>query len=714
MMKHLLHVLAITASAALLACWPGGCSRQPDADDAYSGGYDESALITITAANGYADIVFPANQLIVMLADGFTRDDMLALAEEMDIRIVGQIPSLQCYQVELTAQDAEELAAAAARLRARAEIKSAGFNLIRRGFGADDTSGTRIVSSPRSDNFDTIPRATATEIGSCPASPDVSLLSDESLLPYHFTGYLSALEIMIWLNAYLTPGPIQIALLLPDGYNYRNSELRHMTDFTFNASERGGNGNTLSMLSDDDHGSALAGIIFAENNGTGINGLATTLVGEDNTPITVARPANDSEFSVLVAVQALAEQGHIVMLPARYGPFRMMDISGGPAYAAELQAGAVTYSSIMQMYPEVLFVAAAPPVHMELTDGDAEFDPHGLENLIVVTAWSAADMKTKASQAAYGEFVDIAAPGDAVAVADHNGTVVLRSSTDYAAAFVTSAAAMLWSVGGNTCGPSDIKAFLQGCTWNDSLTQPGNAAQLYMSDALACLLWEKYGDQPWASALNWDSDGDYDPPEQIEIHLCYARYEITVEGFGSYSMDPEGDICHTDYPVMLDNSGTRWTLGITGRDAGGMNYLDLMMTAPSTQPFALEYAYPVSDDYVQLSAYIVADTNGDCRYGQNEEKVFSGRGISGTVSFTSCSIVDLQETGGELLPSILSVDIEIDAVLRGATPDQDTVTARITGKMQGVEVYAMNPLLPFTNDVETSCIGTGSFGSRGN
>ena len=122
-------VLLSLAALCIILCV--GCGDKRDADAPYTSGYDPAKLVTIQQAEGYPDIQFPVNQLVVYTEEGMTRQEFLNLIDKMkDIKLIGQVPSIGFYQLEVKAQTTAELDQVMASLRAVEGIEGATYNLL--------------------------------------------------------------------------------------------------------------------------------------------------------------------------------------------------------------------------------------------------------------------------------------------------------------------------------------------------------------------------------------------------------------------------------------------------------------------------------------------------------------------------------------------------------------------------------------------------------
>ena len=89
--------------------------------------------------------------------------------------------------------------------------------------------------------------------------------------------------------------------------------------------------------------------------------------------------------------------------------------------------------------------------------------------------------------------------------------------------------------------------------------------QLSFALPLVDLLWEDYGGEDWAtSILEAPGGGIPTGPVEVVVRLC-AGATLEVEGFGTYTEDPDR-ICTTRAIVVLSSDGTSMYTGMTWQE----------------------------------------------------------------------------------------------------------------------------------------------------
>ena len=655
-----------------------GCIDNRPEDEPYSDGYDPAKLTTISQEDGYPDIQFPVNQLIVYTEEGVEREEAVAFFDAVEgVKLIGQIPSIGFYQVEVHADTIDELKEFKDMLIAQPEIKGSSYNML------------------LADNAD---------VGSCPVQPDVKLPEqlEMDIEPYYQTKYFTALEIMQGLRDIITLHPVTIGIL-EDGY----ADNQEFDDSTIeNYSERKATGRRIPLLNDE-HGTEVAGIICGDNDGQGINGLASTLVG-DRLSVVMARPKANLFFETCIAMALMIVQGGADIINGSFSHPPFSDPSAD--WAMEIKAG---YTEVMNHFPDVLFVFSAGNDGVEMDGNNTAPGGIRLDNSLTVSAWQHDDPSSRVSGFNYGDVVDISAPGDMVAVVGVNGLVRWESGTSFSTPMVTSAAALLKSIGGGTLSPIEIKTLMLDPSFHGERTEPGGGIQLSFAHPLVDLLWQQYQSFDWAEfILDSNRDGLHDIPEIIESTICEGT-GVTIPEFGTFSLDQEYP-CNPGISMFLEPAGSSWDIYLAHltNDVNDEMGVSIMGGA---EIFELNQSYPFSDENT-LTLNITCDNmidETDCTFEDPIDGDFTllVSSTTGTFSFTRCSISERTSTGE---PKYLSIDVMFDCSVKGAVTtyypsdpifpiDVDEITTNAKGWIKNIRALTMDPLGTFNEHVEQVC-----------
>jgi hypothetical protein len=641
-------------------------------DESFSGDYDPEDLISISQGEGFPDLSFPRNQLIIQAHSNTSREEILDLLSRLRIKMIGQIPALGIYQVRVNASDRSELDKIMQQLLSYEQISHACYNLL---------------------------CSKAGDVGECPVMPDVRLppdVTDAELRPYNQTQYFTALEIIQGLRDEISMDRVTIGLL-EDGYNSSNGEFDDIT--IENVSERNADGSRVQFDESDNHGSAVTGLICADNDGNLVNGIASTLLG-DKLKVIMARPRNNSFLAILTAIFNLAMASNIVNTGYILGPFN------DPALIPEYW---IPFRNSMSNFPWVLFVIPAPNIDIQAADINAL--PPGdvtLYNTITVTSWSENDPSRRAINAGSGEGVDMSAPGINISLLNDMGGAEFMSGTCFAAAQVTSAAALVKSVGGSDLRSREIKQCLLEAS-ESVPTGPGGGIQLNYANPLVDLLWKQYNGHSWAQhAMDWDSDGLHDTPEQIEMKLC-EEANMMVDEFGIFY--PElATGCAPGVPFFMSTDGRNWSIDIAGYNAhADLAEFHFQTSEPHT--FELNRSFPIGgvDSPLWLQVIIIMDPDYDCLSDTSASDgfYFNSISISGNFTFTRCSVLERTSSGE---PRYLLMDIHFDAILFGILDEwlggihtTSEITTGAEGWLTSVTVHPITPLGTFEEAIDEIC-----------
>ncbi len=674
----LLFFLLLVCTVALI-----NCAAKRDEDAPYSSGYDNASLVTITQSEGYPDIRFPVNQLVVYTEDNMTRTEFLDLLRgRRDVQVIGQLPSVGLYQLEVEAETVEELDTIKEDLTAIEGISGAAYNIL---------------------------RSDLAEIGSCPVQPDIGLsdVSEYDKLPYYQINYYTALEIMQGLREKLTLNQVTVGIV-ELGYD-QNVEFDDIV--IENVSERADNGTRRELSTDtvlNSHGTSVAGIICADNDGIDVNGLANTLIGNKLRVVMANSGFEDPLWMgdcIAMAMTVIDGGADVVNSSFGYGPFD----NATSELARDIIAG---FTHVMNRFPDVLFVNAAPNQNVELTGNNHAPAGIRLSNSLTVSRWYHEHPGRRMEHAGYGDPVDISAPGDNLKTVFPHGLVTSRSGTSFAAPMVTSAAALLKAIGGPGLSPAEIKNLLLDPSFHGERCEPGGGIQLNFAFPLVDLLWQEYQGEQWAEQyLAGESGEQHTIPEIVSSRLCESTW-LTVDYYGTFELADDGD-CPSGLSMILDPQGTQWSI-FASHLSNDANDLAELTVAGTPAVFALDTNYDLSQD--TLSVAIIDDDmiNEECESVDAQDGDFFFRGTSngGSYRFTRCTITERTSDGK---PKYLRVDVDFSGTMVGyvttyypSDPVLPIVTDELgtsfSGLIKDVRVATLDPFGTFSQAVEEACL----------
>ena len=176
-----------------------------------------------------------------------------------------------------------------------------------------------------------------------------------------------------------------------------------------------------NIVDDFGHGTHIAGVISAANNGTGITGIAYT---SRVLPVKVLNEygegwASDIAAGIIYAVDNGA---------------RILNLSLGAPFDIPILKEAVDYAT----GHGVILIAAAGNEGTETIDYPARYP-----NVIAVAATDSSDQRTDFSD--FGPQIDVAAPGNRICSTWYRGNYVYKTGTSMAAPHVAGVAALIWS-----------------------------------------------------------------------------------------------------------------------------------------------------------------------------------------------------------------------------------------------------------------------------
>lgn len=638
-----------------------GCTKKRGEDEVYSGDYREAELITITQEDGYPEIQFPKNQLIVKAADGVTREQLLEVLDEVGATLIGQIPSKGFYQLKVKATDKDTLDQIKTALKSQPEIEGVGYNPLCQQAGFDNR---------------------------CPVEPDNKLnLATDS---FQHSQYLTALEIVEGLRDVIPMSRVTVGLL-ERGYNDRTNPEFDDT-LIFDVSEPDAPLDRLCI-----HGNAMTGLICADNDGSGVNGIASSFL-QEHLIVYMARPLNESLFAYQTAIDYLTDVADIII--------NTWFVSLSPASEEDFSDLFDMYNDLIYGSPWSLFINAVPFENVLVTARNSL--PVGIlyDNTITVSAHNPDDPTTKLDGAGYGNLVEISANG-IVNTTSPSGSVMLNYGPCYAAAQVASAAALLKSVGGNYLDVREVKQLLLESTFGGQLVQPSAGVLLSYSYPLADLLWEMYQNESWAPhVMDWDGDDLHDTPDQMAESLC-EETNVTVDEFGEFTIDPSTPCGTNPNAFVLYTDGS--IINISFRGTGDALYIGIMISTLDPFPglFAINEPYALGEDYpLNLGIHVCTDKNLDCIPDTDPgDFQFTSTALMGTMEITSCQVSERNSQGK---PTYLMVDIYFECLLDGYYQVYEPFTIKemssmASGWIRRAIVKPLPPLGFFDDYIDEMC-----------
>ncbi len=668
------------------------CLEERPENEVFTSGFDLGKLVTISQSGDAPDIRFPVNQILVYTPDHVSSSSIKNAIHSMDdVRLIGQAPGAGFYQLEVEAETVQDLNRIKSELVELPEVMGAMVNLL-------------------------FPQRT--EIGRCPVDPDVSLLPRDDKKIYEQIDYFVALEILQGIRDNISFSPVTVGVF-ESGYFPSCGEFDDINITNFSPFLPDGTRAPLMIdppMSDAvsvaiaRHGNSIAGLIAADNDGSGINGLATSLIG-DNLNLVMADALVSIEPEIIAsncigAIENMIVEGGAEIINVSFGLSIHRDEAGQQFLDDAIRA----FRRFMSRYPDVLFVIAAGNRRIQLTGSNEVPGGIVLPNTLTVSYWSHDDPAVLGNSA-YGDVVEISAPGDNIPVPNINGRDH-GTGTSLAAPIVVSAAAMLKSVGGRDLSASEIKSLLINHTFGER-TEPQGGTQLSFSYPLMDLLWEKYQTTEWGEYFfDFDLDGLHDVPVNVAITVCDG-VDMTLSEFGSFTIDPTIACLPGDGIMLMPSDGTSWYLGVYGIN-GREDVLALFFTGES--PFALNTNYKLGEDATAVVTVIDGDLidRSQCKHLDPNDGDFSYRGTieSGILSFIECNITERDHNGE---PKYLAVKIHfkgnVDGYISTYYPsneiipiDIDPLPTYINGKLTSIMVATPEPLGFYGEFVEQTCI----------
>jgi subtilisin family serine protease len=643
---------------------------------------EASALETVATADG--DLIVPVNLIVFVFDDTVTRDGAEALIEAQGGVLTGQIPDLGIYQAEFAGlASLAELDAKLAEIEAQA---ISGLVAV-----SYDAFSEPLEAGVPDEEFD---RETTPTLDNCQVFDDNMWLGPRNRCPLENAEYFQLIAIMNELKDEIAFHTVRVGVM-DTGLQQNYGEFDDITVINIDAP-----GTPATDPDTGIHGTKVAGIIAADDDGQGMNGIASKVLGRKLV-------LGATEFRTKTAAQELATLAQMAA-----NGFSVVNMSFGyrsikftPERYAALRAA---YKQGISRLPGVLFVTAADNYPYELdrtNDCPAGID---LPNMLTVGGLEACDVDQPFGSTSYGPLVELAAPAVRVICPSTLGLPKIAASVgnSFAAPQATAVAAIMKSIDPDLT-PFEIKTYLRENAL-PTIAHVGGLRLVYTLPVLQLLVDSDDTPEAVLDLLDLDGDDTADPAGIIVNRICGGiEYRVSSDwGFpvdGTYRVDGEAD--ENPGALMSDGALVNWSFGAMADETPPL--LTLSCTGCDFAIFGHSYAVDNSGNNVTLGFV-----------GDEEEGHFVA-GVSGSVIFDNCQV--LQRWGIEDLGMGLP-----DIGILGNDPAMVAVEGRfqITGRTQvdmdflpvSIDGTFVMPLaLPLGNAgpelieyIETNCLcGTG-------
>jgi subtilisin family serine protease len=412
------------------------------------------------------------------------------------------------------------------------------------------------------------------------------------------------------------------------GINVRCGEF----DKTTVANAHKANGDNAGMSDADGHGTQVAGVIAADDGDGGVNGMASRVLGGKLGLVwgNMGRDLMETLNSTTLVIEAGAS---IVNMSFVFGPF-----------AAQNNPVWVVWKRQMEIYPDVLFAAAAQNLPVELFDwNDA---PAGIpvSNLITVGGSAACDPRQAWPDSAFGAPIGLAAQADNVPVVEPNlgQPHDWNSGNSFATPQVAAAAAILKAVDPSLTPTQIIETYLRQEYFAGPVPQGGRLLSTTLPFERLLLDHGTATSQEIRDVVALQNTGastDNTVPSGLVVaRICGGIYYV-IPGVGSWDATPPGP---NDSGSM--NSAS-WAIASQPPDG------DMTLAIGGYAPFTL--------GDVQLLEQQAAQEQGQAalavsRLPEDQSNISTGHATGGTLTFIGCRIE--QRDPAYHQPIVVSVD----------------------------------------------------------
>lgn len=607
----------------------------------------------------------PVNHIVVLLTEGETRERAEELAADLGGSLIGWMDDMRAYQLQVPTETMSELRSAIETLRASPSVSSAGYDFV-------------------------------AKFEACPAASDLSQLESPGSCAWDAMGFDYALTIHEELE--LPSSPVTVAVI-DSGIAVGNGAFDQVRLADLN--RPGGDSSGLADSSAVHHGTAVAGVIGADDGDGGVNGIASRFLGSD---LTLASGHPDDQPTIdrlafvmaTLARRAIAAGARVLNFSFSFGVF-------APMLTDRQEAVRAHFSELFEDHPDVLFVSAAGN-ETELLDGVNQA-PGGIDapNALTVASTMPCDPRTYAPLSNFG-FVDIAAQGERLPVVARAGGLTTKSGTSFAAPQVAGAAAVLASIQPELSG-AELRDYLvgfgsEGPFGHPSLDLGASMLQLVLDAGLVP-----------PDTLDLNGDGGADPASEVVARVCgWSEYQVSGEGAFSY-----GRLADEEEGVVITATLGSAPPSVDGRpvpgDVAGFLYLSLVRPGSDTLLLQCDGCGLGGANISMDGPASVAFTTGLEPDSLSPDPVRGvvGEGISGEVQITACTILE-RAAGAASTPRTVLLSIRMQGQMEVGTTEEwrraETRTPGFSASLIEIptSVVVADPGDPLIESLEATCV----------
>lgn len=593
---------------------------------------------------------FPVNELVFTLVEGAGPDVAAEVALSVGGELVGQLEVIGFYQARVPSETVAELDALVAAVEARAEVEEVTYNVLV-GVTADDDL--------------------------CHEDDDNHALQGNQRCAFADVGYYQAVPIMDEVAKHITPQKVRIGII-DTGLEEATGQFTGVDVYDIR-------GDDLTDTDEvDGHGTDVAGIIAADNNGKNTNGLASRLL-KNRLELVVDTWRVD--HTVNSSNATLAKVMFELTRLAGRASATVVNISRGSKinYAPTARSINGMFGRAFRAFPRSLFVIGAGNDGVELKPESHIPVAGHLPNTITVGGTVHCNPSALVEFSNHGSYVDIYAPAENVPCLELNdpeGGAKFCNGTSFATPIVSSLAAVLFAVD-PLLTPDEIRqriletakphgepdSFVMVVSYPDAILE--TVMKLTQSPPAALL-----------EILDVDEDADYDHVGQVIARICNQTL-ITIENVGTYT-----------FANTSDDSGQQ----------GMMDPSSITLTFADDEIQHASLTIRIMDSFELANEYTVPDP---ATIGFSlTEGVLGCNATSGQVTIDNCAIVERLD----LVGLMTTVEMEGTALVGMHCTDVDQNTGEFVEFSAQATGFFLQPVVAFPDEamqeyLEIMCVG---------
>jgi hypothetical protein len=554
---------------------------------------------------------FPDDQLLVLFTvEGYTPENLVALAQTLDGTLIGENPALELAQFRIPPKTPEEMDLLIVSVETSPLVEGAMPNLLLEAASDAQECRDRGDSDSYFANGTTVKERCALEY------PD----------------FFSTVPLLRHLRSDSRAWPVKIGIVDLDFAGLQSqfffTRWQHLNLFKTETFEDNVSG----------HGLQVMGVLAADEDQDLTGSVLPAMLGSTNVSYFIGSlPASDAahrKSKIIDVLNTMTRAARDAMVDILNLSHRILLAPGTSNSRNVINA----FKKMMTQHPETLFVCAAGNDGITLTgDNSAPGGIRSIDNLVTVSGTHACDPTSRHPESNYGSgsiMVSASYEYGTINPEDPGGTTILDVGTSLGTPVVVGLAGIIkWLVPQLT--PAEIKEYL---ILNGNLHDPSLGPYIQFSRTILNVLRDHRSEDTQLMELISRSD-DEEPVSFVMDRLC-GNFLVSVEGVDQWWLESDVEAGQGCVVMGLGNPAVTLQMGVEEGESV------MSLSAQVYQLLLLGTAIPFSQ------------ANVGFYYNPSLEEQYNGLSSDGEFMFTSCLVTQRDDR-------YLPLAIELEGTLSG-------------------------------------------------